>query len=549
MLELLGNPALDQAIGIRFVRSTVINAKEPILSQLLQHTRAPYREAAVSTWLQARGKGLAVERLWPFFEDHSSQIRQRAGMYTKGADWTAGELEKLATSQYSDVRAICVRLAAQKPPEVASAIIEELLFDDSDAVREAAVQHILSLQLADWAMVAEDVLETNEFNLRGWAIGTLRSKPKGRELLTELQDSTSDHALAAAIGQALKLSQPSTLCCGAQCARAARPNHDPYDWQHHDTSHGHFDDSDHEPSSRPTDSPKNNEASGRTRVGKVRMVRDSAAVHRSCGVRRRRGCGTRISGDPQGRAARGLACPTGARVNRAFVPTRTRFPTLLAEINRVSTIKTAPDPMILRSFEDPEMFKYPFIYANFADRKDWTFSPLEIQNLKRYLERGGFLYIDAGDQCRVSAGDKAIPGQHHSFADWSASPALKDAFHALYPEKEFRPLEREHELYDVMYPDLPDASLLPDTVREFVINEKWPEATYSAVGLKVHGRVAVLATSHHRYGLGKKFDGKLVHEHSIPGSGGDDRIGGLFGDRPPILEPAMNPLVRTVSKT
>ena len=205
LLELLGNPALDQAIGIRFVRSTVINAKEPILSQLLQHTRAPYREAAVSTWLQARGKGLAVERLWPFFEDHSSQIRQRAGMYTKGADWTAGELEKLATSQYSDVRAICVRLAAQKPPEVASAIIEELLFDDSDAVREAAVQHILSLQLADWAMVAEDVLETNEFNLRGWAIGTLRSKPKGRELLTELQDSTSDHALAAAIGQALKL--------------------------------------------------------------------------------------------------------------------------------------------------------------------------------------------------------------------------------------------------------------------------------------------------------------------------------------------------------
>jgi len=182
------------------------------------------------------------------------------------------------------------------------------------------------------------------------------------------------------------------------------------------------------------------------------------------------------------------------------------FPTLLAEINRVSTIKTAPDPMILRSFEDPEMFKYPFIYANFADRKDWTFSPLEIQNLKRYLERGGFLYIDAGINAEFLRG-QGNPGQHHSFADWSASPALKDAFHALYPEKEFRPLEREHELYDVMYPDLPDASLLPDTVREFVINEKWPEATYSAVGLKVHGRVAVLATPIIAMGWGRNSMG------------------------------------------
>jgi len=39
-----------------------------------------------------------------------------------------------------------------------------------------------------------------------------------------------------------------------------------------------------------------------------------------------------------------------------------------------------------------------------------------------------------------------------------------------------------------------DASILPDTVRSYVEKEKWPDGTYSAVALRLNGRIAVLVT-------------------------------------------------------
>lgn len=182
-----------------------------------------------------------------------------------------------------------------------------------------------------------------------------------------------------------------------------------------------------------------------------------------------------------------------ASANGQFRAYANAFPTLIAELNRVSTMHLARDPALIRDFEDPSFFRYPFIYANFADRKDWTFSALEQQNLKTYLERGGFLFIDAGINAAFLR-DHGNAGQHHSFGEWDACPAIKSAFDEIFPEKAFRPLGRDHELFDILYSGLPDASSLPETVREFVINEKWPEGTYSAVGLQVKGRLAVLCT-------------------------------------------------------
>jgi hypothetical protein len=176
--------------------------------------------------------------------------------------------------------------------------------------------------------------------------------------------------------------------------------------------------------------------------------------------------------------------------------------TLLRTVYERTTVKVDPQPEILNTLADPVIFNYPFIYINFADRMDWTFTPEETDNLRKYLDRGGFIFIDAGINAEFLRGS-ANAGQHHSFGDWDAVPELKDAFKAIYPDKDFKPLKRDHPIYRSFYQGLPDPSILPETVRDFVVEEKWPEGTYSAVALTVKGRIAVLATPIIAMGWGK----------------------------------------------
>ena len=169
------------------------------------------------------------------------------------------------------------------------------------------------------------------------------------------------------------------------------------------------------------------------------------------------------------------------------------LPSLLAEVARQTTLPVDDQPALLASFEDPMLFRYPFVYVNFIDRPDWTLTPLEQQNLRQYLERGGFLFIDAGISAEFLREDQRF-GQQHSFGEWDACPELKEAFRTVFPDRTFQPLKRSHEIFRSFYRGLPDPAELPDTVRDYVINEKWPEGTYSVVAIEVDGRPAVIAT-------------------------------------------------------
>ena len=182
---------------------------------------------------------------------------------------------------------------------------------------------------------------------------------------------------------------------------------------------------------------------------------------------------------------------------------------LLEHIRQETTLNVVPEPVILDSLEDDRLFQFPFVYANFADRPDWTLSEQEQTNLRHYLERGGFLFIDAGINAEFLR-DNVEFGQHHSFAEWEACPELKNAFAAVFPGSSFQPLRRSHPLFRSLYQGLPDTSILPDTVRKYVEEEKWPDGTYSAVGLKVNGRLAVLVTPIIAMGWGRNVLGNWV---------------------------------------
>ena len=178
------------------------------------------------------------------------------------------------------------------------------------------------------------------------------------------------------------------------------------------------------------------------------------------------------------------------------------LPSLLQHIRAETSLNVVPEPILIANFEDERIFECPFIYVNFADRPDWTLSETETLNLRQYLERGGFLYIDAGINAAFLRDNPEL-GQHHSFGEWQACPEIKTAFEKVFSGKAFQPLKRSHPIFRVFYEGLPDTSILPDTVRTFVEQEKWPDGTYSAVALTVKGRIAVLVTPIIAMGWGK----------------------------------------------
>ena len=182
------------------------------------------------------------------------------------------------------------------------------------------------------------------------------------------------------------------------------------------------------------------------------------------------------------------------------------LPTLLKTINQKTTLKFDPQPVIIHSFSKA-IFDYAMIYVNYGDRKDWSLSPEEEKNLRTYLKQGGFVYIDAGINADF-LDEKSNQGQHHSFANWKVTQTLAKVFEKVMPESSFTPLPRSHEIFKIFNAGLPSHKNLPKTVQDFVINEKWPDGTYSLVGLKVDGRIAVLASPIVAMGWGKNNQGR-----------------------------------------
>lgn len=186
----------------------------------------------------------------------------------------------------------------------------------------------------------------------------------------------------------------------------------------------------------------------------------------------------------------------------------TALPTLLETINATTTFDIEIDPVFIESFDDPQLLEHPVCYVNFGDRPSWELTESELKNLKGFLDRGGFLYIDAGINADFLRQSNPAYSQSHSFAEWRVSPEIEAVFREMYPANRFRALPRDHSLFRAFHAGLPDASVLPESVRDFVVNEKWPQGTYSAMGLEVDGRLAVLCMPILAMGWGQNEVGK-----------------------------------------
>ena len=183
------------------------------------------------------------------------------------------------------------------------------------------------------------------------------------------------------------------------------------------------------------------------------------------------------------------------------------LPSLLKMLNEQSNAKFDTDPLFINNLTDERLLENPILYINCDEQPNLEFPADERDALRRYLELGGFLYLDAGIKASFLGSDLG-----HSYAAWEERPEVKDLFSKVFPEKTFIPLSRDHDLFRTFFRGLPknvdlkiqeSQKRLPETVLTFVEREKWPQATYSFVGLKVKGRLACVASQFVQWGGGE----------------------------------------------
>ena len=190
------------------------------------------------------------------------------------------------------------------------------------------------------------------------------------------------------------------------------------------------------------------------------------------------------------------------------------LPSLLKMLNEQTSGRFDVDPLYISELTDEQLFENPILYINCDDQPNLEFPQEEKDALRRYMEQGGFVYLDAGIKASFLGRDLG-----HSYAAWEERPEVRELFSQVYPEKSFLPLPRNHEIFRTFFKGLPknedlkikqDQKRLPETVLTFVEQEKWPQGTYSFVGLKVKGRLACVASPICAMGWGKDEFGAWI---------------------------------------
>ncbi len=129
------------------------------------------------------------------------------------------------------------------------------------------------------------------------------------------------------------------------------------------------------------------------------------------------------------------------------------LPSLLTMMNEQTWAKFDTDPLFISELTDERIFENPILYINCDDQSNLEFTAEENQALRRYMELGGFVYLDAGIKASFLGADLG-----HSYAAWEERPEVREWFKDVFPEKAFIPLARRHDLFRVFVKGLPQNS-------------------------------------------------------------------------------------------
>ncbi len=107
------------------------------------------------------------------------------------------------------------------------------------------------------------------------------------------------------------------------------------------------------------------------------------------------------------------------------------LPNLIEYLREHTLLDVDPDPATAE-LDNDNLFQYPFLYLN--GHGNVFFSEREALRLRRYLEGGGFLYIND---------------------DYGLDEAIRREMEKVFPDQEFVELPSDHAIYSIHY-DFPD---------------------------------------------------------------------------------------------
>ncbi|MYA36816.1 MAG: DUF4159 domain-containing protein [Gammaproteobacteria bacterium] len=144
----------------------------------------------------------------------------------------------------------------------------------------------------------------------------------------------------------------------------------------------------------------------------------------------------------------------------------------LRGVSRLTNIRVMSNPIVLR-LNDERIFDYPFLYMlEVGQNGGIILSPSEIENLREYLLRGGFLLIDD------------FWGQN----EWDNFQA---AFGRVFPDREITELPPDHEIFRVYY-DIDGPQMIPALYRTDEFGERGIDHASNHAILDDAGRIMVL---------------------------------------------------------
>lgn len=106
---------------------------------------------------------------------------------------------------------------------------------------------------------------------------------------------------------------------------------------------------------------------------------------------------------------------------------QTPLPNLLRYVTDNTLLDLAPEPEVVELSSD-QVFGYPFLFL--SGHGNIVLSDDEARRLRRYLENGGFLYVDD---------------------DYGLDEYIRREMEKVFPEKEFVELPFDHEIYDTHF--------------------------------------------------------------------------------------------------
>lgn len=133
---------------------------------------------------------------------------------------------------------------------------------------------------------------------------------------------------------------------------------------------------------------------------------------------------------------------------------------LLKFVQENTTIKVNPEYVFV-DVSSNDIFSYPILFI--TGHGNVVFSKEDVNRLREYLEKGGFIYIDD---------------------DYGLDKAVRREFKKLYPAKNFVELPFDHKMYHIVY----DFKYGPPKIHEH--NNKPPQG----FGLFINKRLSVFYT-------------------------------------------------------